>query len=84
MPSSTSAHPASSFCTANTKDDIQLTSLHDSSFRFRFRVIASTMQSACIQHPIPMEQLHEFLAQDVEQNQLTQEQSTLPQAVLRA
>ena len=39
-------------------------------------------QSACISNPILMAQLHEFLAQDVEQNQpAIEESSTLPQAV---
>ena len=38
-------------------------------------------QSACIQQPVPIEQLQEFLAQDVEQNQPAEEQTTLPQAV---
>ena len=43
MPSSTSAHLASSFCTASTGDDIQFASLHGSICKFRFRVIASTI-----------------------------------------
>ena len=39
-------------------------------------------QSVCISNPIPLEQLREFLAQDVEQNlPVPEERSTLPQAV---
>ena len=41
-------------------------------------------QSACISNPIPMAQFREFLAQDVEQNQpTTEESSTLAQVVAR-
>ena len=38
-------------------------------------------QSTCLQNAIPLEQLHELPAQDVEQNQPAEERSTLPQVV---
>ena len=40
-------------------------------------------QTRCIQQPVPLAQLEEFLAQDVEQNSPPEEQSTLVHAVAR-
>ena len=37
----------------------------------------------CIQQPVPLAQLEDFLAQDIEQNSLPEEQSTLVHAVAR-
>ena len=93
--SSIGALPASSFRAFSVNDASELTSLHNSYIiRFRLGVIANTTssdlpqppmpswQSACIRNPIPIEQLREFLAQDVEQNlPVPEERSTLSQAV---